>query len=203
MPAGMTRVSSYIDLTFDEPGTLQTRLRVYAQNGTYLTDQWTESSTKVYAEWRIEIRFNQVSRDLYGKLRLYNAHHVLIDSPVNCLGQSEYPNRTMREIDGPTPTGETGGQLLYRMYPESSYGDEPVIWLDPYYSGVFKAVEGIRTGILIHGGDEADGGGLNVTRGCVRVTNEAHEWLVEEITELVDSGYYERGFVTVQDVSNP
>lgn len=186
MAAGVSSVPTYFDVTFDDPGTLQTRLQVYSQGGTVVSDTWTETSTRVYGEWRINVEL-QKDRTQVGSLTLRNATGGYVAGPFDCLGNSIHPGLTMWDEYGPTPTGETGGKLDgYRPGEEYSYGPHQVIWLDPYYSGVF--VETTRDDILIHGGTLGTGNALRATEGCIRVSNPDQFALEDAIETLASPG---------------
>ena len=102
-----------------------------------------------------------------------------------CLGQSDKlaatkhgnPDRDPLKPYGNTPTGIYNGTVTVAGANTRSYGPNKRILLTPVSGDALLAKT--RWGLMIHGGDTKPNGDLRVTHGCIRVSNESMEVLID------------------------
>ena len=104
---GATSATLNFNLSFANPSTFYTHVKVYsAQGGTLLASRTGAYPDTVYYRWRISIALNS-NRNLLGTLYLYDASGNLVFQ-ASCLGRSA-SNASELDFEGNTPTG------LYRV----------------------------------------------------------------------------------------
>lgn len=119
---------------------------------------------------------------------------------VRCLGKSDNqaaifhnnPTRDPLKPFGDIPTGNYRGVVSVVHVPDRSYGPHPVIVLNPVSGDCVTAQDNGRWGLLAHGGDPTNEGGLRPTDGCIRFDNSSMAYFnslgVKEITfEVVET----------------
>lgn len=198
IPSGATSTTVSYPMSFSDVGTFYTLVKVYSSRaGTLLTSRQGTYSDTVYGKWSISVFFSS-DRSQFGTLILYNAGGASQMS-INCLGKSAY-GYDMYTTNGDTPTGTYTGYLYGPVSPESSYGPYKVVAMEGVSGAI---VSSGRSGIWIHGGNAASTSSptypLNVTYGCVRITNSNQEKLQTLITSLCSStGYHDvTGNITI------
>lgn len=130
----------------------------------------------------IEVALSR-TRQFPGTLVLKDEDGLTLFGPVPCLGRAdgfsaaEHDNAARDQLRpyGDTPTG----QYQCTVEPAApsdpgdlrSYGPHRRILLTPV-AGVALEAAKQRSGLMIHGGAPASGGGLRPTHGCLRLSNE-------------------------------
>lgn len=136
----------------------------------------------------IEVKLSQ-GRQFPGTLALRDAAGALLFGPVPCFGKAD--NFSAQQHGNPTrdplrPYGDTplGTYIARRALPGDnlrSYGPHDRISLWPIEGQALRAAQdgdpavlddGHRSGLMIHGGAPASGGGLRPTHGCLRLSND-------------------------------
>lgn len=154
------------------------------------------------------------NRNQAGTLRLEDRNGVVIAGPFPVLGRAannlpERPENPTRDplqpfgdtpagewaVDGWQPTGEGTGRSLY------SYGPHGAITMRGAAGDALTAQNNGRTGIWIHGGAPGAQGGesLRPTAGCLRLSNNNMQALIQAIATLVGTGTAPPGEAVVQE----
>lgn len=122
---------------------------------------------------------------------MYNSGGSLVFGPVEALGRSEY-DYSPTEIYGNTPTGEYTAKLAPPRTDTAAhrrtYGMHGIVEMDPISGQALVAKNNGRTGLWIHGGAPSSTGGLRPTHGCVRLSEDSQEGLVQAIKQAGGSG---------------
>ena len=111
-----------------------------------------------------------------GALSVYRGIHR-IAGPFRCLAKSDNaaaaqagnPTRDPLKRMGDAPLGRSSLTLVSPGTPLRSYGPGKRYLLTGTAGDALTAKKNGRTGIMIHGGALAAGGGLRPTHGCIRV----------------------------------
>lgn len=205
IPAKSSSKTVKMTVTFDQPGSVFTKVVVYSLNGTKLverTGKYADSITdkKSNSKWYIEVLLPK-NRNNFGTITLYDADGSVVRSTY-CLGLSQYDNDGKGDpliTFGNTPTGTYDAVLGWPRKPSNySYG--------PYKNIILTGVSGQiiqskRSDILIHGGDPSPKNystyPLRPTNGCVRITNSDMNKFDKSIENLISNGYSSKGTVKI------
>lgn len=196
--SGYVNTTAFMMVSFADVGVYTLYAEIYDTTGILVATSSVSNPVTVRGNWRITVQLKE-DRDQLGTLTLYDASGVLLYSCI-CLGKS-VSGDPPDVYYGNTPTGECTGRLGGPDSNTYSYGLYKYISLTPISDEYFTN----RSGILIHGGAEAEEGSLHfplrATNGCIRVTNESQEQLEILIEELIESYYHNTvGNVSITEV---